>query len=149
MFLLVEGVVLLVEEVLLVEGVLLFEGVGGFLLVGVGLLIKNGAASQFRGIDRERALSSRCVSGIWVRTKTRGSVSLLDQSTRTRRNGERDILERGWELEPCPCWELSFVKVSDKLRRCMRVRVPGVLKLRRLRGTLFEFDILLVVHFGG
>jgi len=78
----------------------------------MALLIGNGEMSQFRGPDHKRVLSSRYASVIWVRMKTRGSVSPFDQSTRTRRNGGGgDVLEWGRELEICP--ELSFAKVRE------------------------------------
>lgn len=67
-----------------------------------------GGIAQFHSADRKQAWSLRL---IWVRAKERGSVTLIDQSTR---GGERDVLEL--ELEPCPCWELSFAKVRERLR---------------------------------
>ena len=103
-------------RVLLVGVGTLLDG-GRFFLAGVGLLLKRGTVSQFRGADHKRALSLRW---IWVRTKTGGSVRLLDQSTRARRNGGRDAPERVAELPLSPCVGLSFVKVRGKSREWMR-----------------------------
>jgi len=44
----------------------LFDGAGGFLWAGVGLLVKSGVVSQFRGIDLKRASSLRW---IWLERK--------------------------------------------------------------------------------
>jgi hypothetical protein len=51
----------------------------------------------------------------------RGSVSLLDQSTRTRQNGDRDV--PGWGREAVVFFGLFFgllcIKVSEKSCECM------------------------------
>ena len=83
----------------------------GFFFGGV-VLIRGGSVSQLRGADRKWTLSSRC-SKIWVGMKTRGSVSIVDKSRRTKRNGGRDILEQGMELG-LGCGGLSFVKVRGE-----------------------------------
>ena len=47
-------------------------------------------------------------------------MRLLNQSTRARCNGGRDILGEGTVLVPCACWELSFEKVRRRSRGRMR-----------------------------
>ena len=66
--------------------------------------------SKFHSTDHKRILSSRLAT--WVGMKMRGSVSLLDQSIRTRRNGGRNVL--GWGVLPWVCWELLFNGEKEK-----------------------------------